>query len=154
MVGGGPITQHGGDGMCEGFHHHVGNEIWSACHRDDRQGQAVFVSNVVHPEPEAEHSSYHNQWSLLCRAGIWHAAYLARPASDSPEDSSGEHCGSLRSVQPLPMRQLSFADAASVLQQLQQDDYVYIRRGRVIPPLSTLSQGPYKVLSRSQARNF
>ncbi len=24
MVGGGPITQHGGDGVCEGFHHHVG----------------------------------------------------------------------------------------------------------------------------------
>jgi hypothetical protein len=56
----------------------------------------------------------------------------------------------LRAVQPLPTRQLSYAEAASGLQQLQQAEYVYVRRGGVITPLSPLYQGPYRVLERSQ----
>jgi transposase InsO family protein len=56
----------------------------------------------------------------------------------------------LRAVQPLPTRQLSYAEAASGLQQLQQAEYVYVRRGGVVPPLSPLYQGPYRVLEKSQ----
>jgi hypothetical protein len=53
-------------------------------------------------------------------------------------------------VQPLPTRQLSYAEAASGLQQLQEAEFVYVRRGGVVPPLSPLYQGPYRVLERSQ----
>ncbi len=56
----------------------------------------------------------------------------------------------LRAVQPLPMRQLSYAEAASGLQQIQEAEFVYVRRGGVVPPLSPLYQGPYRVLERSQ----
>jgi transposase InsO family protein len=56
----------------------------------------------------------------------------------------------LRAVQPLPTRQLSYAEAASGLQQLQQAEYVYVRRRGVVPPLSPLYQGPYRVLEKSQ----
>jgi hypothetical protein len=56
----------------------------------------------------------------------------------------------LRAVQPLPTRQLSYAEAASGLQQLQEAEFVYVRRVGVVPPLSPLYQGPYRVLERSQ----
>ena len=56
----------------------------------------------------------------------------------------------LRAVQPLPTRQLSYAEAASGLQQLQEAEFVYVRRGGVVPPLTPLYQGPYRVLERSQ----
>jgi hypothetical protein len=36
------------------------------------------------------------------------------------------------------------------LQRLQLAEFVYVRRGGVIPPLSPLYMGPYKVLSRSE----
>jgi transposase InsO family protein len=56
----------------------------------------------------------------------------------------------LRAVQPLPTRQLSYAEAASGLQQLQEAEFVYMRRGGVVLPLSPLYQGLYRVLEISQ----
>ncbi len=56
----------------------------------------------------------------------------------------------LRAVQPLPTRQLSCAEAASGPQQLQEAEFMYVRRGGVVPPMSPLYQGPYRVLERSQ----
>lgn len=55
----------------------------------------------------------------------------------------------LRSIQPPPTRPLSYAEAASGLQRLQEADFVYVRRGGVLPPLSPLYQGPYQVLRKS-----
>jgi hypothetical protein len=53
----------------------------------------------------------------------------------------------LRAVQPLPTRQMSYAEAASGLQQLQQAEYVYVRRGGVVPPLSLEVGGRTEVVS-------
>jgi hypothetical protein len=36
------------------------------------------------------------------------------------------------------------------LQQLQEAEFVYVRSGEVVPPLTLLYQGPYRVLERSQ----
>ena len=49
---------------------------------------------------------------------------------------------SLRAVQPLPTRQLSYGEAPSGLQQLQEAKFVYMRSGGVVPPLSPLYRGP------------
>ncbi len=57
---------------------------------------------------------------------------------------------SLRAVQPLPTRHLSYGEAASGLQQLQEAEFVYMHSGGVVPPLSPLYRGPYQVLERSQ----
>ncbi len=56
----------------------------------------------------------------------------------------------LRSMQPPPTCQISYAEAASGLFQLQQADFVYVRKGGVVPPLSPLYQGPYKVLDKKE----
>jgi hypothetical protein len=56
----------------------------------------------------------------------------------------------LRSLQPPPTHQISYAEAASGLLQLQQAEFAYIRKGGVVPPLSPLYQGPYKVLDKRE----
>jgi hypothetical protein len=53
-------------------------------------------------------------------------------------------------MQPPPMRQISYADAASGLQHLQQAEFVYVRKGGVVPPLTPLHQSPYRVLDRRE----
>jgi hypothetical protein len=54
------------------------------------------------------------------------------------------------SMQPPPTWQISYAEAASGLQHLQQAEFVYVRKGGVVPPLSSLYQGPYRVLDRRE----
>ncbi len=56
----------------------------------------------------------------------------------------------LRSAQPLATQPLTYAEAASGLQSLQRAEFVYVRKGGVVPPLSPLYQGPYKVLDRRE----
>jgi Integrase core domain len=53
--------------------------------------------------------------------------------------------------QPIPLRQRSYAEVAAELPgQLMAADYVYIRRGGMLPPLACKYEGPYKVLSKSE----
>ena len=68
----------------------------------------------------------------------------------SPETPVQEVVEALRDLQPPSTRPLSYAEAASGLQRLQEADYVYMRRGGVVPPLAPQYQGPYEVLARSQ----
>ena len=67
----------------------------------------------------------------------------------SPETPVQEVVETLRTAQPPPTRHISYAEAAAGLQHLLQAEYVYIRKGGVVPPLSPLYQGPYKVLQRT-----
>ncbi len=56
----------------------------------------------------------------------------------------------LQQVQPPPTRPLTYAQAAaSVPSSLMEADFVYIRRGGVVPPLLPLYQDPFRVLRRS-----
>ena len=56
----------------------------------------------------------------------------------------------LRHVQPPPTRPLTYAQAAAACPQaLMAADYVYVRRGGVIPPLSPLYVGPFRVKERA-----
>jgi len=45
-------------------------------------------------------------------------------------------------------RPLTYAETASGLQSLQRAEFVYVRKGGTVLPLSPLYQGPYKVLGR------
>ncbi len=54
----------------------------------------------------------------------------------------------LRSMQPLATRPLTYAKTASGLQSLQRAEFVYVPKGGTVLPLSPLYQGPYKVLGR------
>jgi hypothetical protein len=56
----------------------------------------------------------------------------------------------LRNTQPLATRPLTYAEDASGLQALQRAEFVYVRKGGTVPPLSPLYQGPYKVLGRRE----
>jgi hypothetical protein len=56
----------------------------------------------------------------------------------------------LPSAQPLATRPLTYAEAASSFQSLQRAEFVYVWKGRVVPSLSPLNQGPYKVLGRKE----
>jgi cleavage and polyadenylation specificity factor subunit 1 len=62
----------------------------------------------------------------------------------TPETPVQEVVEAIRSMQPTPTRQISYAEAASGLQHLQQAEFVYV------PPLSPLYQGPYRVLDRRE----
>ncbi len=55
----------------------------------------------------------------------------------------------LQTSQPLQTRPISYAEVASGLQRLQQAEFVYVRKGGVVPPLAQLYQGPYKVHEKS-----
>ncbi len=68
----------------------------------------------------------------------------------SPETPVEDVVETLRSAQPLVTRPLTYAEAASGLQSLQRAEFVYVRKGGVVPPLSPLYQGPYKVLDRRE----
>jgi hypothetical protein len=56
----------------------------------------------------------------------------------------------LRNAQPLATRPLTYAETAFGLQSLQQAEFVYVRKGEAVLPLSPLYQGPYKVLGRKE----
>jgi hypothetical protein len=68
----------------------------------------------------------------------------------SPETPLEDVVEALRSTQPLATRPLTYAEAAAGLQSLQRADFVYLRKGGTVPPLSPLYQGPYKVLDRRE----
>ncbi len=68
----------------------------------------------------------------------------------SPETPLEDVVEALRSTQPLATRPLTYAEAASGLQALQRADFVYVRKGGMVPPLSPLYQGPYRVLDRRE----
>jgi hypothetical protein len=70
------------------------------------------------------------------------------PAEETPPPLVASR---LQQVQPPPTRPLTYAQAAaSVPSSLMEADFVYIRRGGVVPPLLPLYQGPFRVLRRSQ----
>jgi hypothetical protein len=63
---------------------------------------------------------------------------LLRQLLSTPETPVQEVVEALPSMQPPPTRQISYAEAASGLQHLQQAEFVYVRKGGVVPPLSPL----------------
>jgi hypothetical protein len=67
-----------------------------------------------------------------------------------PETPMEDVVEALRSAQPLTTRPLTYAETAFGLQSLQRAEFVYVRKGRVVLPLSPLYQGPYKVLGRKE----
>jgi transposase InsO family protein len=57
----------------------------------------------------------------------------------------------LQSVQPPPTRPLTYAQAAAACPPaLLAAEHVYVRRGGVVPPLSPLYVGPFRVKERAQ----
>ncbi len=54
----------------------------------------------------------------------------------SPETPLEDVVEALRSTQPLATRPLTYAEAASGLQALQRAEFVYVRKGGTVPPLS------------------
>jgi transposase InsO family protein len=60
----------------------------------------------------------------------------------SPETPVEDVVEALLSTQPLATRPLTYAEAASSLQVLQRAEFVYVRKGGTVPPLSPLYQGP------------
>jgi hypothetical protein len=67
-----------------------------------------------------------------------------------PETLVEDVVEALRSAQPLATQPFTYAEAASGLHSLQLAGFVFVRKGRVVPPLSPLYQGPYKVLDRRE----
>jgi hypothetical protein len=54
------------------------------------------------------------------------------------------------SFTPIPLRSRSCAEVAAELpKNLLRADFVYVRRGGVLPTLAAKYEGPYKVLERS-----
>jgi hypothetical protein len=90
--------------------------------------------------------------SAVSSAELVFGAPLTLPGQllSTPETWVQEVVEAMRSMQPPPTRQLSYAEAASGLQHLQQAEFVYVRKGGVVPPLSPLYQGPYRVLDRRE----
>ncbi len=58
MARGRPAAHHGGGGVRGRLHCCLGHQVWSACHCDDWQRQAVFFSSVVYPVSEAQHPAH------------------------------------------------------------------------------------------------
>jgi hypothetical protein len=196
MARGRPAAHHGSGGVRRRLHCCLGHHVWSACHCDDWQRQAVFFSIVVYPVSEAQHSTHRDnrvppseQWdgwadTSPAQRRVTGAAGRTQVARTSPlgvirpqsraqggqqpklvfgmpltlpgqllavaEKPVEKVVEELRAMKPLPTRQLSCAEAASGLQQLQEAEFVYVRRGGVVLPLSPFYQGPYRVLERSQ----
>jgi len=90
--------------------------------------------------------------SAVSSAELVFGAPLTLPGQllTSPETPLEDVVEALRSTQPLPTRPLTYAEAAAGLQSLQRADFVYVRKGGTVPPLSPLYQGPYKVLDRRE----
>jgi hypothetical protein len=88
--------------------------------------------------------------SAVSSAELVFGAPLTLPGQllTSPETPLEDVVEALRSTQPLATRPLTYAEAAAGLQSLQRADFVYVRKGGTVPPLSPLYQGPYKVLER------
>ncbi len=65
----------------------------------------------------------------------------------SKERPPADYIKQLQSSTPPPSKSASYAEAvASVPDKLLKGEYVYVRRGGVVPPLAPLYHGPYKVL--------
>jgi hypothetical protein len=63
------------------------------------------------------------------------------------EQPPADYIKQLQSFTPLPTRPALYAEAAaSVTEKLMKAEYVFVRRGGVVPPLAPLYHGPYKVL--------
>jgi hypothetical protein len=90
--------------------------------------------------------------SAVPSAELFLGAPLTLPGQllSTPETPVQEVVEAMRSMQPPPTRQISYAEAASGLQHLQQAEFVYVRKGGVVPPMSPLYQGPYRVLDRRE----
>ena len=57
----------------------------------------------------------------------------------------------LQATPALPTRPATYAEAAaSVPEKLMKAEYVFVRRGGVVPPLAPLYHGPYKVLQAGE----
>ena len=85
--------------------------------------------------------------SAVSSAELVFEAPLTLPGQllSTPGTQAEDIMTALVTSQPLPTRPLSYAEVASGLQWLHQADYVYVRKGGVITPLSQLYHGPYKV---------
>jgi hypothetical protein len=57
----------------------------------------------------------------------------------------------MMAMQPPLTHQTAYTTATADHQHLQQAEFVYIRKGRKVPPLSPLDQGPYRVPDRKEA---
>ena len=69
----------------------------------------------------------------------------------SEERPPEEFTKQIRSSTPLLTRPLSYAEAAAAVPaKLLEAAFVYIRRGGVVPPLSPLYHGPYRVLEAGE----
>ncbi len=90
--------------------------------------------------------------SAVSSAELVFGATLTLPGQllTPPETPVEDVVEALRSAQPLAKQPLTYAEAATGLQSLQRAEFVYMRKGGVVPPLSPLYQGPYKVLDRRE----
>jgi transposase InsO family protein len=90
--------------------------------------------------------------SAVSSAELLYGAPVALPAEfiaaeEPPVESFVEK---LRSVQPPPTRPLTYAQVtAACPPALMAAEYVYVRRGGVVPPLSPLYVGPFRVKERA-----
>ncbi len=88
----------------------------------------------------------------MSSAELLYGAPVALPAEfiaaeEPPVESFVEK---LRSVHPPPTRPLTYAQvAAACPPALLAAEYVYVRRGGVVPPLSPLYVGPFRVKERA-----
>ena len=53
-------------------------------------------------------------------------------------------------MQPPLTHQTAYTTATADHQHLQQAEFVYVRKGGIVPPLSPLYQGPYRILDRRE----
>ncbi len=89
----------------------------------------------------------------MSSAELLYGAPIALPAEfiaaeEQPVESFVER---LRNVQPPPTRPLTYAQAVAVSPPaLLAAEHVYVRRGGVVPPLSPLYVGPFRVKERAQ----
>ncbi len=90
----------------------------------------------------------------MSSAEIVHGAPLTLPGEflSSTEPPAKDFLDKLRRAPlPPPTRPLSYAQAAaSVPPALLKAEFVYIRRGGVLPPLAPLYSGPYRVLRSAE----
>jgi hypothetical protein len=150
----------------------ITSEIWTALCA--RLGISHITTTAYHPQANGMVERAHRQLKDALRArlvgGDWplHLPWVLFGLRAAPKEDSAISSAELvfgeplilpgeildkpgppapLQPQPLPTRPLSYAQVTrSVPQQLREAVFVYIHRGGVVPPLSPMYQGPFKVL--------